>query len=89
MCAEKLGSLALTFEDHLDCWLLEDYSPPAAQAVENYFAQIIAPCFFSDLCEIPVLPAAPGSPQHLVQWMSALQSVLTLQMREEEEIGGG
>lgn len=78
MCAGKLGSLALSFEDHLDCWLLEECSPPAAQAVKDYFVQIIAPCFFSDLFEIPVLPAPPGSLQLLVWWVSALQSVLIL-----------
>lgn len=78
LCAEKLGSLALSFEDHFDCWLLEECSPPAAQALEDYFVQIIVPCTFSDIFEILVLPVPSGCPQLLVQWMSALQSVLTL-----------
>lgn len=84
MCAEKLGSLALSFEDHLVCRLLAECSPPAAQAVKDYFLQIIAPHFFSGLFEILVLPAPPGSPQLLVWWISAL-SVLTL----TDEKGGG
>lgn len=84
MCAEKLGSLALSFEDHLVCWLLAECSPPAAQAVKDDFLQIIASHFFSGLFEILVLPAPPGSPQLLVWWISAL-SVLTL----TDEKGGG
>lgn len=62
MALKPTTARALSFEDRLDCWLLEECSPPAAWTVEDYFVHVINPVLLSDLLEIPMLPAPPGFP---------------------------
>lgn len=78
MALKPTAARALSFEDRLDCWLLEECSPPAAWTVEDYFVHVITPCFFQTFLRYPCFLHHQAPRWLLVPCTSAFQSVLTL-----------